>query len=399
MKVKWLSLAAFQLLLLTKISSQSFDTIAVHPRFQGSTSINSIIQGKNDTLFKINDPISIKKIQNTLNDLGYPLPKSRVSGKWDDETKNALQIFKQDHQISGIDDRDLILLLNDISPEINQKLNYTFRFNELIADKNLNITIAVGFEEDLLYLQLIQSLKGWLSANQFSPQLIDGAKETYYAKKIIASSIEPIDVFITFISPIKGAAEFFKQSLINDEIILYLGHARGGLGPDFDHKNNSSEQIVFGKGSKKHSLPNSNIKLPGDSYYKTVVAKPINDLEKMENEWDNKYRIWFFNACNTNYYLDEFRNGLLPEFLNREKLDYFGSDNLTPIEGYYDTGLIFLEGIFKGASINEIVTNLNESNVVTINKLKKLYPDKAKVFETRKKPYFAEGITDNQKID
>ncbi|MBP7183972.1 MAG: hypothetical protein KBA06_00565 [Saprospiraceae bacterium] len=369
--------------------------------FEEYNCLKAVLKGEVDSLLKCTDSRNIKFLQKKLLELGYSLPKTRESGKWDLATKNAISRYKKYNNITDANDQTLLSFIENELSNKDTSVDFRYEYDKLLSDNQLNITIAIGFEEDLLYLQLIQSMKSWLLSHQFAPKTIAGVKETYYSKRSINKSDSLIDVWITFISPGKGAASEFINKLKEDEIILYLGHARGGIGPDFDHKNNPSEQIVFGKNSNLHPPTANKLQLPSDNYYKTVTCPSKNDLEillRNDASWSQEYRVWFFNACNTFYYLDEFRNGLLPSNINSKNLDLLLSDDLTPIEGYFDTSIIFLEALFNGAGLTKTINAINISNSQTINKLKKIYPDKAKIFEVRKNQYFFDGIFDNPKL-
>ncbi|MBP7273131.1 MAG: hypothetical protein KA974_04780 [Saprospiraceae bacterium] len=295
----------------------------------------------------------------------------------------------------------IILIFNILSSAFAQQ--HYFEYNKLLADGKLDIAIAIGYEEENWYLELTRQMRGWIEGQGYGTlhQPICSGQDFYQSKKIITNPLTnetlPVEINITLITPATGSAKLFLSQLQSVEIMLYLGHARGGIGPDFDHKSNPKEQVVFGKNSALHRQ--GVLQLPQDNYYKTVVTYNENDLEKLLDAWaGNHYRIWLFDACRTNYYVDEFRGGLLPYPLGAEALDLIVTNELTPIDAYFDTARNFLLNLFSGSSIEATLQNINEANNKFLYSMMKKIPKQKSVLQKRLNAIYMDGIEDNPQL-
>jgi hypothetical protein len=174
---------------------------------------------------------------------------------------------------------------------------------------------------------------------------------------------------VTLVPPGTGAKASFAAGLNDSELTLYAGHARRGIGPDFDPDKSAYENFVIGVNSALHKAgrvvgPNA----VAQSHY--VIDKK-NDLEQMQaaNAWKtDKYRVWFFGACSSVAYFDELRGGLLPEKMDRHNLDLFGTTQSIPISAGMTPVFSNLEGILAAETMEQIVARMQKSSFEAFRK-------------------------------
>ncbi len=237
----------------------------------------------------------------------------------------------------------------------------------LLQDSLLEITLACGFTEegkqiaeDLLqplHMMNLMECRSFVNKRKF--KIIEKKEKLGYEIHETTLPIQYPDengvilsqnvkIRITFIFPGLQAKELFLEKLQKEEIVVYMGHGRRGVGPDFDAMKNPEKNIVFGTNSSLHRQ--NQLKIPGDAAYKVVATTAQNHLETItnSNNWKElSYRLWFFNACNTKYYLDEFRNGLLPSSIS-DSLDLFLTNGLVALYAGGSTSLAFIEALMSG---------------------------------------------------
>jgi hypothetical protein len=158
---------------------------------------------------------------------------------------------------------------------------------------------------------------------------------------------------ITLVPPGTGAKASFAKGLNESELTLYSGHARRGIGPDFDADKSPYENFVIGVNSALHAA--GELTSPSKVEQSHYVVGKKNDLEAMKeaNTWDpEKYRVWFFAACSSIAYMDELRGGLLPEKMDRHNLDLFGTTQEIPIAAGLTPVFSNLEGILAAETMS-----------------------------------------------
>jgi len=202
------------------------------------------------------------------------------------------------------------------------------------------------------------------------------------------------------VPPGTGGKANFAKGLNDSELTFYSGHARMGIGPDFDPDKSPYENFIIGVGSALHDK--GRVKAAKDVALTHYVIDKKNDLEAMKDKWDpEKYRVWFFNACSSIAYMDELRGGLLPEKMDRHQLDLFGTTQSVPIAAGLAPTFANLEGILTGQTMEEIVRRMQAA---TMGALKKALEDAGYSDERRDKVlkgykgdlFLREGAGDNQ---
>ena len=387
-----------------------------NPRFTSIHSLLEIAEGKKVLTAKDNGK-PVKAVQTALLDIGYSLLRYKDDGKLGDETRQAVRAFREDQTLGEADDGKYdtfdylaMFILDEKAPPPGTSEEHYLDYERLLEDNKLEFSISVGYDEGQSHIATAESGRRWLEDKSF--KLISGSQETgdelYETKKDITYPDKEgqmltrnISVTVRLITPGPGGAKRFLDSLNTAEIATYTGHARGGLGPDFDDKHSGDENVVIGAHSKLHDKKDSSVKTPTDPYWKSVSSPKVNTLEQLKESgsWDEKkYRIWLFYACSSYNYLDEFRGGLLPANMNRKNLDIFGTNLAVPIAGRLRPTFAMIEGIMAGQTMEQIVRSMQQNLEEALKADPSATPAVLKTaLKTFKNSFFREGAADNQK--
>ena len=301
----------------------------------------------------------VKAAQEKLIKAGYELPRHGADSDFGNETAAAVKQFQTNNKLTPTGELDVNTLdkLNKAPP--SNKAEQFPEYDKMFKDGVLQTTMGLGFDEDGndvgLRRDLLQGLqeRGFekldvknLSDDQlkkkgFDPKTID-RDATYYSKpfehdgKTVQSLVKLVD------RNTAGAKEKFSEGMKNDDLILYSGHGRRGSGPDFDHANSAAGNYVIGK--------------PGEAgHYKLGE----NDLSK-QGATSNNYQLMFFDACNTNKYVDDLRSR--PKNKDAGNLDIVASTRELPWSTSKGDVLGMLDGVMGGKSINSIKAGLDKDN-------------------------------------
>lgn len=254
-------------------------------------------------------------------------------------------------------------------------------YERLLGDGELALTIAVGHESkdsqarsarpgESVSANKARSVRTWLKKNDFArvEAKQEPGKEHYAAERSITypgkdgvPKTRSVKIRINLIVPRRGAAEEFARALNESEVLLYTGHARGGMGPDFDGIKKKLENFVLGAYSKQHEGQVITGSL--NEHAKRVITRKVNDLEQMTRSraWTpDKYRVWFFNACTSLLYVNDIRGGLLPPDMGRENLGLLGTKRTVSAAAGAEATLAFLDGLLAARPAAEIVADMNE---------------------------------------
>ncbi len=248
-------------------------------------------------------------------------------------------------------------------------------YERLFADGSLDMVVGVGFDEHGSNPGWMTQLHTWTSARRFR-RIVRGASpgiERYISRRSITYPLraggtrtQRITINLSVITPGVGAAASFLNALNHAEMSSYAGHARGGVGPDFDDIGSAAENIVLGDRTRRHR--SGRFRRP-NSHRRDVTYGSTNDFERMttRGEWDTEqYRVWFFNACTTLNYMDEIRRGILPAAITRANLDVIGTRHLNPLMTTMQTTLLFLDGILNISTMEDLTAQMNEHTYQTM---------------------------------
>jgi peptidoglycan hydrolase-like protein with peptidoglycan-binding domain len=362
------------------------------------------------------DPrLAIRAVQQALVDVGYSLLRFQTDGRFGTETTEAIRQFRVDHRMApdGGLDATALLELDRVAPAAGVALEHYVDYDRLFADNKFDVTLAIGYDDPKgsrkgLHEQNIKDAHAWLEGQHFErvtatngdaatgpTELWRSVRKIGYPSRSGDRVEREITINFRLILPGKGAAAAFGQSLNESELTMYAGHARRGIGPDFDEDKSKYENFVLGVNSALHKA--GRLVSPTAVERAHYVVDKKNDLEEMgkQGKWDKeKYRIWFFNACSTIAYMDELRGGLLPAEMDRTNLDVFGTT--TPPATFQvlsKTSLAMLEGILNAETMEEILRHMDRVGMEAMRSLG--FDDRTIRASFKAMPYFREGAGDN----
>jgi hypothetical protein len=297
---------------------------------------------------------------------------------------------------------------NPTTPFINHRAN----MEELLQDGVLKITIAVGFtdEEQLnanavenIHELNVQKMRQWFQKKNWQHTSTWGyslAKEVYQGGQTVRYIDEKgvhdqlIWVECELLLPKSESLTFFTQALNDAEILVYMGHGRFGLGPDFDPIDSDKGNFLIGAYSELHRA--GKVNLPEVRVSSRVMVTEKNALEASlkEDVWKSEhYRLWFFNACNSQFYGDELRSPLLPANIRSTKnMDLLLSEGLVALYAGSATTICYMETIFKGSDMESLPEKLYNVQQETLIQSKQYYDN---VIESYNAVYKWQGIQDN----
>ena len=382
----------------------------------------------------------MKPVQTALLDLGYTLLRYKDDGSFGGETTQAISQFRADRGVTAGDGMDAAALerLDQLAPAPGKQEEHYLDYSRLFADGKLDVTLAIGYDEGQSQYKDLDSAREWLGKLRLTktspvaapkpapgagepdvitgaskvedanadarkgistPEVWSGKRQVTYPDAAGTRVTREITVTITLVPPGTGAKASFEKGLNDSEVTLYSGHARRGIGPDFDADKSPYENFVVGVGSALHKA--GRVKAAGAVAESHYVIDKKNDLETMKANWDaEKYRVWFFNACSSIAYIDELRGGLLPEKMDRHLLDLFGTNQAVPIASGLTPIFENLEGILAGQTMEEIVRRMQRTTLealkAALDKAGYSDKDKARVLKEYSGDMFLrEGAGDN----
>lgn len=300
----------------------------------------------------------VKAAQEKLLKAGYELPKFGADGDFGSEMTAAVKQFQSESKLPMTGDLDAITMdkLNHAPATKNVQFP---EYDKMFKDGVLQTTLGVGFDEDGndvgLRRDLLDGLhergfhkldvKGQtddqLRKQGFDPTTID-REATYYTKpfqhdgKTVQSLIKLVD------RDTPDAKNKFGAGMKSDDLILYTGHGRRGSGPDFDHADTKDGNYVIG--------------VPTEAGHYRLGA---NDIGK-QGAVSNNYQLMFFDACNTNKYIDDLRSR--PKNKDAGNLDVVASTRELPWSTSKNDVLGMLDGVMGGKSIQDIKGKLDAEN-------------------------------------
>ena len=254
--------------------------------------------------------------------------------------------------------------------------NDSAKLVKILADGKVQICVAQGYIEEqqrnkLGQLQQLHQhnydyLRQYLLTNRYEKLPYSDTTLHFFIKKDWINFKTPkgtdTSALISFefqvIMPGANSKHHFVNALRTAEILIYQGHGRRGLGPDFDGIECNKGNFVIGLNSQLHQ---ANMVLPpGDPSYPTV-AVGINDLEQMKDStWEEHPRYWLFNVCNSKYYQDEWASAMVPEHV-RKNTEILFTHSLISVFATAASTIRYLELILSGCPLEQIPAKLFEA--------------------------------------
>ena len=342
-----------------------------NPMFAGDAKLLEVVQGKR-TISSGNGS-HIKKVQQALINLGFDMPVYGADGGWGGETVEALGQFQAAHvgARTGVLDKATMAALDQKA--VATQVEKTLRYGELFKDGLLDFTVGVGYDEDGYFDSEIDQIRTRMGTQLgLSPGSAGDAKKMYdkagmpmpsagggeyYLKEAaLTYNNQPVNVLVrlvTYQDP--EAKKAFLEAMQQSDVALYTGHGRYGSGPDFDAKEKGAGNIWIN--------PEQTVKDSGTAgMYHKLEAGGAKKNELQNISFDKKYKVWFFDGCNTNHYMKAIRQN---KTIDPTKTDVFvwgqeiGTDT-TDVDV-----LTFVEGLMKQKSAQQIITDLNRANHIT----------------------------------
>jgi hypothetical protein len=408
--------------------------VLTNARFAGQPRLQEIADG-GASLKKTDPKAVVKPVQTALLDIGYTLLRYKDDGKFGGETSTAIDQFRADSKIADGEgfNAAAIKALDKRAPAPGKQEQHYLDYGRLFADNRLDVTIGIGYTEEMSHIRDLAATRSWLTdhkmklasggpANPAAPtgnaegdtdaqkQSPISVTETWEGKFTVtypdaagARITKEITVSIRLVPPGTGGKASFAKGLNESELTIYAGHARRGIGPDFDRDKSPYENFVIGVNSALHKA--GRVVAPTAVEQSHYVVGKKNDLEAMTSAgaWDQeKYRVWFFAACSSIAYVDEIRGGLLPEKMDRHNLDIFGTTQTIPIAGGMAPVFAQLDGILAADTMEAIVERMQKSTLDAFKKKLAEHPElSAEVKAAALKEYsgqmfMREGAGDNQ---
>jgi len=393
-----------------------------NPRFADMPRLQDIAAG--GPILGRRDPRdAVRAVQQALLDVGYSMLHFNADGRFGSETADAIRQFRADRGLApdGGLDAEALLALDRSAPAAGVAQEHYVDYERLFADNRLDVAFAIGFDDSRLvadgptyHQQNIDHTHSWLAAQQFAlvgstpPSPETGPTELWrlvrrisYPTRSGGRAERDITINFRLILPGTGAAAAFGRALSESELTIYSGHARMGIGPDFDAERAPAENFVIGLDRALHAAGRRVTRETVRRHH--YVIDRVNDLQQMANSGafdPERYRIWFFNACSTIAYMDELRGGLLPPELDRGNLDVFGTlAPPTAVPVLSQPSLAMLEGIINSETMEAIVRRMNRVGREALRGLAGLSEAVIEQAIRRdfqlEEPYFREGAGDN----
>jgi len=341
-----------------------------NPRFTGEARLRRIAAGQG-TLSSADNGSAVRAIQQALIDLGFEMVRHEKDGQFGAETREAIGLFRSRRGIPG-DELSARALgeLDRTAPQPGAREEHYYDFDALFKDGYLDVTIAIGYDEGGTHTDQLKSVHDWLSKKGFEqtgaepgkPEQHKLRRDVNYPTRTGSRITREIIIRLNLIAPGTGAAEQFGKGLADSEIAIYNGHARRGIGPDFDEDKSPKENFIIGVGSALHAAGRAIEPSKVEQHH--YVIDRVNDLEQMTQSGafdKEKYRIWFFGACTSIAYFDELRGGILPASMDRSKLDLLGTRApILKIAGVPST-IAMIEGVLNADTIESITDAMNRA--------------------------------------
>ena len=349
-----------------------------NPRFVGEPRLEKIAAG-GQALSNNDGRKTVKVVQQALIDLGFELVQHERDGDFGPETRTAIKLFRDRRSIPG-DQLSARALgeLDRTAPKPGAREEHYYDYERLFGDGFLDVTLAVGFDENGAHKQMITDARAWMKARGFEampgevgkPEEFRLRRDVTYPTRAGARVTREVIVRIKLVPPGPGAKGQFAQGLSDSEIAIYNGHARRGIGPDFDEDKSAAENFVIGINSALHKAGRAVAPTKVEQSHYVVDKK--NDLEQMTRSGafdKEKYRVWLFEACTTIAYFDELRGGILPDTIDRTNLDLVGTRKPAPLITEMASSLAMLDGILGAKTIEQITDSMDKAGEDVANAL------------------------------
>ena len=300
----------------------------------------------------------VKVAQEKLIKAGYELPRFGADSEFGKETVAAVKKFQTDNKLAPTGELDVKTLEKLDRAPAASKVQYP-EYDKMFKDGVMQTTIGLGFDEDGndvgLRRDMLQGLQergfqkldvktltdAQLKQKGYNPADID--REATYFTKPFEHEGKPVQALVKLVDrDTPSAKDKFADGMKKDDLILYSGHGRRGSGPDFDDAKSADGNYVIGK--------------PTEAGHYTLGKNDVGQKGALSDG----YQMMFFDACNTNGYLDDLRSR--PKNKDTGNLDVIASTRELPWSTSNGDVLNTLDGVMGGKSIQDIKGGLDSRN-------------------------------------
>jgi peptidoglycan hydrolase-like protein with peptidoglycan-binding domain len=353
-----------------------------NPLFAGDAVLQDVLDGK--STISSGTSQHVYKVQLALMNLGYALPIYGADSDFGKETTIALTQFQNDNGLSptGVLDADTMDALDRKAPQT--ALTKYPEYAQLLGDGLLDFTVGVGYDEgggfDIemeppagqndTHGAIIPALK-----TRGFEEKTDKDAEKVYAKAgmtmpastggryfIKAAALtykgKDIDVIVRLVSyKDPDARNAFLEAMQKSDVSIYTGHGRYGSGPDFDEKSKGDGNIFIN--------PEQTVRDSGTAHMYDELKKQKVKEALPGTAFDQKYKIWFFDGCNTKHYMRPIRTRAK---VDTRKTDVFGWGQEIGIDTTGEDVVSFIDGLIAMQSAQQLIDNLNKINGIDRSK-------------------------------
>lgn len=242
------------------------------------------------------------------------------------------------------------------------------RYDAMVQDRLLTAVIGVGFDEKGANRRIDREVEEGLRQRGFVPderaalgRLLAGGRRlplgyapgqgvaVHYLRERPLLGRHRADVVVTLVLAGDGgqgmrSVAAFVDGMERCEVVIYGGHGRFGVGPDFGQGSlvinpwpwscHPDERAAVRRGAQVAQDPNA-------------LPLPSRGVER-------KARTWFFHGCRTTDYFYSLRR--MPGA--REGLDLYGTRQAVYWSGIGGALLTFLDGMLRRANARELIDEL-----------------------------------------
>ncbi len=357
----------------------------------------------------------VRAVQTALEAIGYGLPVHGADGSYEDETSAAVARFQRDAGLdpTGRVNVETLAALDRALPSPGRTLERFPEYDRLFADGRLDVTIAHGFYDegqDLQDRSIAQLRQGLLDQGfmPIDPAALDEAQRhrlglgpdrvvpgaSYLHRMVPGAAGEGSDLVVSLLTPgaaptPEGVRDAFARALGRDEVVVYLGHARYGTGPDFDPIDSARGNFVVDRAGGPTGHPHAPLTT-------ALAGGPSTMLDRVGRP-ESGYQLLYFNACTTANYLPALRERF-PE-RDAQNTDVVGSTIPLRIATAPDHVLAFTAMLGDRTSVSAFVEGAGEREASFVRRLlgRGQSIESLGIDEVRAgQPLFESGFADNR---
>jgi hypothetical protein len=316
------------------------------------------------------------KVQQALLDLGYSIRTSNPDDKViANDEKYALTCFQRDHKLptTGRLDAATLKVLDQVAPPPGKEARLAPRYDEMFKDGVFDVTVGLGYDELNKDREVRAGVLKGLSERGFKPLDVSSMSDAQLVKQGLDPKqidrqgsyfIKPfnhqgkqVHALVKVVDRDSAAPKSsYSKGMNQSDLVLYAGHGRAGLGPDFDDSDSMRENYIIGANAEGHA--NKSLTPTSDAEALGLAAGRGNDLEKAQMK--KGYQMVVYSGCNTESYLDELR--ALPHGKDSSNLNVVVSEAMVSWSEQVATTLAMLDGTMKAESLPALKERMAKAN-------------------------------------